>query len=111
MFSDLDQILKMRKTPDVPEGLSARIVAAAAHRSQNLGLDDDAYGLAAFWTDIQSMFKIPAPAFAFGVFVLFMLGMVVGSSADLINVLPGITQDQLAGFMFIDDGFVVGEWV
>ena len=115
MFDDLDQLLKIRGKPQVPEYLSARIVAAAARRAQ-IGAYGEIYGLAAFWADLKAMVRLPdqafAPAFAFGVLALFMLGAFAGSlsSGDL-SVVASLTQEGLASFMMIEDGFIAGEWV
>ncbi len=111
MFDNLDQLLKTRKKPDVPEYLSARIIAAAARRSR-VSADQEVYGLAAFRADLQAMVRIPISAFALGVLALFILGAFMGaSSGDGVSFLPGITADELASFMMINDGFVAGEWV
>lgn len=104
MFDELDKILQTRKTPEVPEGLSARIVGAATRHTQ---LMKDVYGLEAFWADVQSMFRMPVPVFACCVFLVLLAGAFMGASSDFLT----LASDDFASFMLIEDRFVVGEWV
>ena len=110
MFDELDQLLKTRKTPEVPEYLSARIIAAAARQTQ--AVSRPVFEIAKeFWEGVRARFTLPRPAYAFAVLALFVFGALIGSSADPLGFLPGVTTDDLASFMLIEDGFVVGEWV
>ncbi len=111
MFDDLDQLLKTRKKPEVSAHLSAQIIAAAARERPAVKIPAFVQVAKGFWTDMQAQLTLPRPAYAFAVLALFIFGALIGSSADPIGFLPGVTTDDLASFMLIEDGFVVGEWV
>ncbi len=108
MFDDLDEILNKRKTPEVPEHLSARIIAAAARQSKGVTLSGSDF-VQDILSQIQMLF--PRPAYAFAVLALFIFGALIGASDNPFGFLPGVTTDDLASFMMIEDGFVAGEWV
>lgn len=103
---DLGRLLRLRRVPEPSADLAGRIVAAAAHRGQRRGFFAYCAGFAA---EFASMLAVPRPAFALAVFLL--IGLSTGIFADNVSVLPGMTPEDLATFMTIDDRFVAGEWL
>lgn len=110
MFDDLDQFLKTRKKPEVPKDLNARIIAAAA-RVPRAGAVHAQFDFNSILEELRTFFALPRPAYALAALALLIVGAMIGASADLSGVLPGLTTGDLASFMLIEDGFVAGEWV
>lgn len=110
MLDELEQFLKTRRTPDIPDGLSARIISASKGVGQRGPVKLPAV-FKAWFDDIQSVFTLPEPAYVVAGLVVFAIGMSVGMSADETVLLSGLSVGDLAAFMEINDSFVVGEWV
>lgn len=119
-FKDLDYILETRKTPDVPEFLSARIIAAA-RRGEYAGvrggfsLGGFAGGLIDRVVEVLNGGRMPSftpqAAWAMAAVVVFAGGAVLGGGAELSDLVLGYTPGDVASFMMIEDRFVVSEWV
>lgn len=114
MYNDLDTLLKTRSVPDVPEGLSARIIAAV-HRADDVVASKPRFGLwdrlAGFVAGLQPVLRIPQPAYVIAGLVVFALGVTLGMGADDTSMLSGLSVGDLSTFLEINDTFVVGEWV
>ena len=110
MFADLDKVLKTRCTPDMPGGLSARIVDAARSVDQHSPAKFPVF-VQDFFEDIRSSFALPQPAYVVAGMIVFVIGLSLGMSADDSTLLSGLTVGELAAFMEINDSFVAGEWV
>jgi len=115
MFDDLDQLLKARKKPEVPEYLSARIVAAAARHSQEAATLAGVVGWRAWLqmvlVQLQARLSVAQAAYALAGLVVFVVGIELGVQADSTSILSGLSVGDLAEFMAIDDNFVAAEWV
>lgn len=115
MIDDLDRLLKTRKTPEVPEYLSARIIAAA-HRKQQAVAEQrpkDIKGWRA-WPQMalaQVRPSVAQMAYALTGLVVFVIGIELGLQADSTSLLSGLSVGDLAEFMEINDRFVAAEWV
>ncbi|MEZ5814185.1 MAG: hypothetical protein R3E13_05600 [Alphaproteobacteria bacterium] len=114
MFDDLDKLLETRRTPEVPEGLSARIVAAA-HRERFAAAGGDARG-GVFWerlrAGVENIFLTPRPVFALVLIILvFGAGLFLGEASEGVDFSFMLSPGEVASFMTIDDRFVVEEWV
>ena len=111
MFDNLDKLLKTRKTPEAPEGLSARIIAAAVREKQGVSSADTPVWQT-LWVEIESLFIVPRPAFAMAIIVLVLgFGMLLGSSSEESDFAATLTPGEVASFMVIEDRFSVGDWV
>ncbi|MCB9983527.1 MAG: hypothetical protein H6861_07645 [Rhodospirillales bacterium] len=115
MFDDLDQLLKVRKKPEVPEYLSARIVAAAHRHSQEALASRGAAGWRAWpqrmLAGVQARLSVAQAAYALAGLVVFVVGIELGVQADSASIFSGLSVGDLAEFMTIDDNFVAAEWV
>ncbi len=110
MFKELDQILNMRNAPEAPEYLARQIIAQAAGMPQGAVAATKArFDIGRFWAELKDMVAIPAPAYAFA--VVLVLGLGAGMVGDISVVLPGLTTNELSGFLEINDGFIAGEWL
>lgn len=114
MFDELDRVLRTRETPEAPEGLSARIIAAAARHEQNVGAARPLWSVLKdrVFAELSELFILPRPAYAFAV-VVFVLGfgLMIGSASENFDLISALTPGELASFMTIDDSFTAGEWV
>lgn len=110
MFAELDKVLKTRCTPEIPGGLSARIVDAARSVEQHSPAKLPVF-VKDLVEDIQSIFTLPEPAYVVAGFVVFAIGVSLGMNVDDTALLSGLSVGDLAAFMEINDSFVVGEWV
>jgi hypothetical protein len=112
---ELVQILTVRRTPAMPEGLSERVIAACVRLEQEKIVIQRSAGtrpwMPAILQDFSEMFFIPRPAAVFA--TLLVVGLSLGAqSAALDNrLMPGMTPDELAGFMRIEDRFVAYEFL
>lgn len=118
--ADLDKLLNKRCVPDAPEGLSARIIAAAHREPQDAAVKESfkwpslggLVGAAkGYLNDLQTAFNLPQPAYVAAGVVVFALGLTLGMGADDTSLLSGLSVGELADFMMINDSFVVSEWV
>ena len=108
MFEDIKELLNLRRVPQAHEDLSARIIDAAAGLSQE-PLRVVRKDRSSLWGELQNFFTLPQPAFAMAITLL--LGLMIGLMSDSSLLLPGLTTNELAAFMEINDGFVAGEWL
>ena len=111
---DLDVVLKARDEPRAPTGLSAWIIAETQDMPQERARAgqwpwfDDALKV---WADVKyevfGGFVSPQPVFALVLVLVF--GFSIGIYGESFNVLwgavPGLTTDDLSGFMVIGDSF------
>lgn len=110
MFKELDQRLNMRDVPEAPEYLTRQIIAEAARVPQGaIAATNAGFNIRRFWAELKDMVAIPAPAYAFA--VVLVLGLSAGMMGDISSILPGLTTNELSGFMEINDGFIAGEWL
>jgi hypothetical protein len=114
MFDDLDRLLETRRVPEVPEGLSARIVAAA-HRERFAVVGGNVRG-GGFWEKLRAgagnIFLTPRPVFALALIILvFGAGLFLGEVSEGVDFSFMLSPGEVASFMTIDDRFVVEEWV
>ena len=112
---ELDKLLKSRRVPPSPEGLSARIIAAA-HRADDALPVQKPLDIAKGWIEklaakVQSLTHIPQPAYVAAGVAVFIIGAVLGMNADGVSLLNGLSVGDVASFMVINDSFVVAEWV
>ena len=108
----LDNILKRRKAPDVPNDLSARIIAAAHRHDQNLTQDRPKPQRThkPIWDEIFAVFDVPKPAFALAMIVLLILGVGLGVGFTG-EIGQGLGTAEFAHYLSIDDRFRAGDWV
>lgn len=112
MSKDLDQILSTRKAPDMPEGLNARIIVAAARAPQEQARSRSLNLFGVFTRLFDELFPSPQPAWAAGVaVVIIMLGFVLGGATDLGLIETGVEGDEFTSFMSVQDNFTAQEWV
>jgi hypothetical protein len=116
---ELKAVLSARDVPQAPPGLSTWIIAETQGMAQEkvrrgrLGWFD---GLRKVWRDLKyelfTGFYTPQPAFVMA--VVLLLGFSIGMYGESFNVLwgavPGITTDDLSGFMVIGDRFTAQEF-
>ena len=99
MDKQLDHLLSLRRAADVPPGMAQRIINMAQPRKPKTDSWAD------IWSDIQSMFVIPRPAYALAVAALF--GLLIGfdtSAASADPVYSNFTSFLQADAADIDEG-------
>lgn len=118
MFKDLDAILMTRRTPEVPMGLSERIIAAAARADEQMRMNPEAQKrgrwltfLKELSTEMEDLLAIPKPALVIA--SLLVLALSAGTYTEYVNasLMPGVTTNDLSTFMSIDDRFVASEFL
>ena len=112
MSDELDIILSRRQVPKVPEGLNARIIAAAARHQQGVGLSQS-YNVNGVG-DLLNVWlgSFSQPAYAYGAVVCllvagFMLGAGLEGSADY----EALNAQNFASFMAVEEQYVAEEWI
>lgn len=107
---DIDMILKNRRVPHSPEGLSERIIAAS-YRADEVQAVPSRAGSVGFFAEISRLFIIPKPAYAFA--VLFVIGVISGAQIDLSITSDSHLSDDFSGLIQMDsvwsDDFSVSE--
>ena len=93
-----DAYLKNRHTPEAPSNLSARIIEASCHTSQDAPLE----GVKRWLRGFMEGFILPQPAFALAVLLIFGTSFVLTASG--ISFWPGIGAEDLSV------AFEVGEY-
>lgn len=117
-FTDLDAFLLARARPVAPEGLSERIIAAAA-RAEAARPAVRGGGLsailrrraAALAGALEEWLYIPRPAYALA--AMLVIGLAMGVYSDYLDdaLLPGVTTNEISTFLSIDDRFVASEFL
>jgi hypothetical protein len=116
---EFNTLLKTRDEPRAPAGLNAWIIAETQEMAQDKVIAgrwpwfDEVLSV---WADLKyELFGglvSPQPAFALALALFF--GFSVGIYGESFNVLwgavPGLTTDDLSGFMFIGDSFTAQEF-
>lgn len=99
---NLDHLLSMRRTVDVPPGLAQRIVNMAQPRKPK----EDSW--ADIWADFQAMFVIPRPAYALALAAVF--GLLIGFDTASASVDP--VYSNFTSFLQADAGDMdEGSWL
>lgn len=115
MSNELDTLLSKRTAPDMPEGLSARIIAEAARTEQGAAMPMRARKLSllgVFTRLFDGMLPTPQPAWAAAAAVVVLaVGFVIGDMVDFGLVDTSIESDSLSSFMSVEDTFTAQEWV
>jgi hypothetical protein len=115
VYSDLESVLMRRRQPQIPEGLSERIIAAMVRFEEDKKSQAPRASVQRIWSalirDFSEMLYIPRPAYVFA--TLLVMGISVGTYSDYIgsSFLPGVTTDELSSFMKIEDRFVASEFL
>ncbi len=109
---DLDNALHARFVPPSPRGLSAWIIAEAQDMPQEQGglgwcLSRTRW-ICDVWQDARGALCLPQPAFVLTIFLF--LGVSMGIYGEFFDVVPGLTTDDLSGFMLIEDRFLAAEF-
>ena len=117
MYRELDVLLMCRKEPCMPEGMCERIIAAAVRCEETRRFAVIEPRAQSLWEsvlrDFTEMLYIPRPAYVFA--TLLVMGVSMGTYSDYLSAsagfLPGVTTDELSGFMSIEDRFVATEFL
>jgi hypothetical protein len=115
-FNELDALLMKRKAPEVPYGLSERIIAAAMRADEQKRLKPEGRPrFVLFVTEVlkelEEMLAIPRPAYVLA--MLLVVGLTIGTYGEYIDTtfLPGLTTNDISSFMSIDDRFVATDFL